>query len=196
LGVQIRLNEECIATTVEKAKPDAVVVATGAKPLIPNLPGIKSMKVVTAIEVLEERKEVGQDVVVVGGGSIGCETAEFLHRKGKKVTLLEMLDRIGEDIGPSNRWLVIDRLSSTVRIETKAKVEEITDEGVRISWAGKYPEFFEADSVVIAVGMEAVDQMVKELEGKVESLYHIGDCAKPGKVREAVAGGFQAGFEV
>ena len=113
-----------------------------------------------------------------------------------EVTILEMLDRIGEDIGNWNRWVVIDRLSAKVRIETKSRVEEITGRGVKITWAGRYPEFFEADSVVIAVGMKATDKIAKELQGKGPSLYKVGDCVKPAKVKEAIASGFEAGFRV
>jgi 2,4-dienoyl-CoA reductase (NADPH2) len=196
LDVEVRLNDECTVRTAERHKPDAVIVATGAEPIIPEISGIKRKNVVTALEVLDEKKKVGQEVIVVGGGSTGCEAAEFLHKKGKKVTILEMLDRIGGDIGNWNRWVVIDRLSANVRMETKAKVEKITQKGVKITWAGKYPQFFEADSVVIAVGMKSTDKIAKDLQGKVASLYKIGDCAKPGKVKEAISSGFQAGLRV
>jgi pyruvate/2-oxoglutarate dehydrogenase complex dihydrolipoamide dehydrogenase (E3) component len=196
LDVEVRLDDECTVRTVERQKPDVVIVATGAAPAIPEIPGIKRKNVVAALEVLEEKKKVGQEVIVVGGGSTGCEVAEFLYRKGKKVTILEMLDRIGEDIGNWNRWVVIDRLRANVRIETKAKVEKITKRGVHVTWAGRYPEFFEADSVVIAVGMKSTDKLAKDLQRKGVSLYKIGDCAKPGKVKEAIASGFRAGLRV
>jgi len=196
LHVEVRLDVECTVRTVERYKPDAVIVATGAAPMIPDISGIKRKNVVTALEVLDEKKKVGQEVIVVGGGSTGCEVAEFLHKKGKRVTILEMLDRIGGDIGNWNRWVVIDRVSASVRMETKAKVEKITERGVHVTWAGKYPKFFEADSIVIAAGMKPVDKIAKELQGKVASLYKIGDCAEPGKVKEAISSGFQAGLRV
>jgi len=196
LDVQVRLNDKCTVRIVERHKPDAVIVATGATPIIPEISGIKRENVVTALEVLDEKKKVGHQVVVVGGGSTGCEAAEFLYKKGKRVTILEMLDRIGGDIGHWNRWVVIDRLSANVRMETKAKVEKITERGVHVTWAQKYPEFFEADSVVIAVGMKPVDKIAKDLKGKVASLYKVGDCAEPGKVKEAISSGFQAGLRV
>ena len=106
LRVQVRMNTRCTAKEVEEGRPDVVIVATGAIPLIPNLPGIHGNNVATALDVLAGRKQTGQTVVIVGGGSTGCETAEFLAQKGKQVTILEMLPRIGADYGPMNRWVV------------------------------------------------------------------------------------------
>jgi 2,4-dienoyl-CoA reductase (NADPH2) len=197
LNVEVRLNEECTVRAVEEGGPDAVILATGATPMIPNIPGVDKDNVVTAIEVLTRSKQVGQNVVIVGGGSIGCETAEFLFKMGKKVTILEMLDRIGADIGEWNRWVVIDRLNAAgIRVETGSKVGVITEKGVIITRPNGLQEFFEADSVVIAVGMKSVNKMADELNGKVASLYKVGDCVEPRKVREAIEGGFLAGLQV
>jgi 2,4-dienoyl-CoA reductase (NADPH2) len=196
LDVDIRLNQECTVAAIAKAKPDAVIVATGASPIIPDIPGINGQNVANALEVLDGSKEVGQNVIVVGGGAIGCETAEYLHRKGKRVTILEMTDRIGKDISEWNRWVVIDRLSAGVRLETNVKLEEIHEKGVKATRAGKPPEFFEADSVVLAVGMKPVDRIANELKGMVTSLHLVGDCARLGKVRDAIAAGFQAALEI
>lgn len=197
LRVNVKLNEECTVRIVDEAKPDALIVATGAIPLVPDVPGVDGTNVNTAIEVLTGSKTVGQNVVIIGGGSIGCETAEFLLQMGKRVTILEMLDHIGTDIGTRNRWIVIDRLSATgVRLETNAQAKEITSKGVKVTRTGRYREFFEADSVVIAAGMKAVDKLTKELEGKVSSLYQVGDCTQPGKVREAIVSGFQAALQI
>jgi len=196
LGVDIRLNQECTAETINKARPDAVIVATGATPIIPDIPGTNGHNVATALEVLAGRKEVGQNVIVVGGGAIGCETAEYLHRKGKRVTILEMTESIGKDISEWNRWVVMDRLSAGVRLETRVKVKEIRKEGVTATRADKQLEFFEADSVVIATGMKPFDPMATELKDKVASIQVVGDCAGLGRVRDAVAAGFQAALEI
>lgn len=197
LGVDVRLNKECTTKTVEELEPNTVIVATGATPIIPNIARVEGNNVVTAIEVLTGSREVGQNVVIVGGGLIGCETAEFLTQKGKKVTIHEMLDRVGTDIGGWNRWFIVDRLNKTgIRIETNSKVEEITTKGVRITRSGCFHEFFEADTVVLAVGMEAVDKIAQELKGKVASLYQVGDSVQPGKVKEAIEGGFQAALQI
>jgi 2,4-dienoyl-CoA reductase (NADPH2) len=196
-NVEVRLNEECTIGTVKESEPDAVVVATGAIPIFPDIPGVDKGNVVTAMEVLIGGKQVGHNVVIVGGGSIGCETAEFLFKMGKKVTILEMLDRIGADIGEWNRWVIVDRLNAAgIRVETGSKVGLITERGVKITRPNGLQEFFEADSVVIAVGMESKDKISDELSGKVISLYKVGDCLEPRKVKQAIEGGFLAGLQV
>jgi len=196
LGVKVKLGKEVTGRTVEEAKPDIVIVATGATPIVPDIPGVKGKNVATAIHVLTGRQEVGENVVIVGGGMVGCETAEFLAEKGKKVTILEMLGRIGADIGRTTRWVTIGRLRSLgVRMERNAKVEEIKESGVRASRDGG-TEFFEADSVVLAVGMEPNRELARQLEKKVKALHIIGDSAEPGKVTEAIESALRVAREI
>jgi len=189
LGVNVRLGEEVSSGTIEKAKPDVVIVATGATPIIPDISGARGKNVATATDVLTGQQQVGENVLVIGGGMIGCETAEFLAEKGKKVTILEMLGRIGADIERAVRWVVMDRLRSLgIRMERNAKVEEITGSGAKVSRDGS-TEFFKADSVVLAVGMESDHKLSRELEGKVAALHVIGDAAEPGKIAKAIESG-------
>jgi len=195
-GVEVKLNEEVTLESIEKVKPDAVIVATGATPIIPDIPGATGSNVATAIDVLTGRKETGQNVIIIGGGSAGCETAEFLIQKGKKVTILEMLDRIGNDFERSYRWVIMLRLrEAQVRMETDAKAEEITERGVGVSRKGE-TEFFEGDSVVLAMGMKADNSLAGKLEGKVAKLYTIGDCAEPHRILEAIHSGFRVAREI
>jgi 2,4-dienoyl-CoA reductase (NADPH2) len=197
LKVQVKLNAAPTAKEIAEAKPDVVVIATGAVPHIPDWPGIKGPNVVTAIDVLAGRKQTGQNVVIVGSGSTGCETAEFLVQKGKKVTLLEMLPRIGSEYGPANRFVVIDRLvAAGIRLETGVKVEAITKTGVKVIRGGLYSEFFEAESVVLTVGMVPDDALARALEGKVPSVFKIGDAVKPTGVAEAMESAFRIALQI
>jgi len=191
LGVDVRLGEEITSQTVEAMAPDVVIIATGATPIIPDIPGVKGKNVVMALDVLTDRQRVGEHIIVVGGGLIGCETAEFLAEKGKKVTILEMLGRIGADIGPTTRWVTIARLRALgVRMERNAKVEEITENGVRANKDGS-SEFFQGDSVVLAVGMKPNQQLAQELSANVTNLHVIGDSSQPGKIVDAIESGFR-----
>jgi pyruvate/2-oxoglutarate dehydrogenase complex dihydrolipoamide dehydrogenase (E3) component len=191
------MNERCTAARVEEERPDVVVVATGAVPLIPDLPGIDGNNVATAIDIITGKKQAGQNVVIVGGGATGCETAELLTQKGKQVTVLEMQARIGSDYGPMNRWVVIDRLvEAGIRLETGVKAEEITDKGVKVIRAGQYPEFFEADTVILALGMVSIDEVASDLEGKIPTIFKIGDAYKPAGFTEAIESGFKIGFQI
>ena len=85
---------------IQKENPDVVIVAAGAVPAIPSIPGIKQKNVVTALDVISGRSEVGEKVIVVGGGMVGLETAEFLSTMGKEVTIFEMLEEVGQDTIP------------------------------------------------------------------------------------------------
>jgi 2,4-dienoyl-CoA reductase (NADPH2) len=197
LGVFVRLGEEATLTKILETGPDAVIVATGAVQALPSIPGIDGENVVSAIKALRDEKETGEDVVIVGGGSIGCETAEHLVQHGKKVMILEMLPLIGSDIGAWNRWLMIERLvNAGVRMETRVRVEEITRKGVWVARNDRLHEFFEGDTVVIAAGMVSVNTLAGELEGKVPELHLIGDALKPRRVKEAVEEGFLTGLKV
>ena len=197
LKVEVKLNEAPTAEEIARGKPDVVIIATGAIPHILDLPGIKGPNVATAIDVLAGRKQTGRNVVVVGGGSTGCETAEFLAQKGKQVAILEMLPRIGADYGPANRYVVIDRLvAAGIRLETGVKAEAIAKTGVKVIRGGLYPEFFEADTVVLSVGMVPDDEIARTLEGKMSSVFKIGDAAKPASVKEAMESAFKIAMQI
>ena len=127
---------------------------------------------------------------------IGCEVAELLVQQGKKVTILETLKRIGQDINAINRWRVIQRMTqSGVSQETKTQAEEITTSGIRGNKEG-VSRFYPADTVVLAAGMVPNRELLAELEGKVPSIHIIGDCSVPRKIGEAIEEGFRLGVTV
>lgn len=195
-GVEVKLNQEATPTFIEQSKSDVVILATGASALVPDITGVGRNNVVNALDVLSGVKGTGENVVIIGGGMVGCETAEFLAEKGKQVTIIEMLGRIGNDITSSDRWVVMQRLRNTgIRMEARMKAEEITDKGVRAS-RDRSSEFFEGDTVVLAIGLKSNDELFRQLQGKVTSLYSIGDCLKPGRVAEAVESGFQVARDI
>jgi NADPH-dependent 2,4-dienoyl-CoA reductase/sulfur reductase-like enzyme len=197
LKVEVKFNHAPMTEEIASGKPDVVIIATGAIPYLLDLPGIRGPNVATAIDVLAGKKETGQNVVVLGGGSTGCETAEFLAQKGKQVTILEMLPRIGADYGPANRYVVIDRLvAAGIRLETGVKAQAIAKTGVKAIRGGLYPEFFEADTVVLSAGMVSNDEIARTLEGKVPTVFKIGDAAKPASVKEAMESAFKIAMHI
>jgi 2,4-dienoyl-CoA reductase-like NADH-dependent reductase (Old Yellow Enzyme family)/thioredoxin reductase len=214
VGVKVELGKEVGAETVKKQKPDAVVVATGATPLRPNIPGIDGDNVAWASEVLENGAALGQRVVVIGGGAVGMETALFiakqgpmsaesavflasggaldaetaikLTRQGPQVTILEMLDRIGQDMGPTTRASVRFHLRlHDVKVVTKATARLITEKGVVYEHDGK-EELAEADTVVIATGSKPETGLYDALQGALPEVYRIGDCVKARTACEAI----------
>jgi 2,4-dienoyl-CoA reductase (NADPH2) len=195
-GVEVRLGRAPAAEEILAARPDAVIVATGARSIVPPIPGVDGPNVATCVEVLTGRRTAGRRVVVIGGGSVGCETAEFLYEKGCAVTIVEMLERIAPDVDFWNRWVLMDRLAQAgIEMIPGARAEAISAEGVRIAAAGG-SRMLPADSVVLAAGARSYNPLAKALEGRIEALHFIGDCLKPQKVRQAVDAGFRAGMEV
>jgi 2,4-dienoyl-CoA reductase (NADPH2) len=193
LGVTVRLGTTFSAEDVIAAKPDAVVLATGARPAKLVLPGADLPHVVSFLDVLTGKAQTGPRVVVIGGGCNGSETAEFLHEQGRQVTLVELRPEMALDIDFWNRWVLLDRLAvSGLRMIVNASPEEITREGVSIVVDGR-TAVLPADSVVYAVGSRPDNSLQQALEGRVPVLHVVGDAAEAQRVRQAVDGGFRLG---
>jgi len=175
-------------------------VAAGAQPIVPQEWSRDVPNIVTAVQVLTGvKKAAGEKVVVVGGGLVGCEVAEYLAERGKKVTIIEMMDRMGDDIGITIRWIIMQRLHNAgVKWVTGAKVEQITESRVR---ANKKCTtiFFDADTVVLAMGMKPRAELAGKLKNKFGGnidIKSIGDCVEAGKIAQATEGGFLAAYDL
>jgi 2,4-dienoyl-CoA reductase-like NADH-dependent reductase (Old Yellow Enzyme family)/thioredoxin reductase len=196
-GVVIETSKEADAEKIREIKPDVVIVATGSEPIIPEIPGVEQKKVVTAHEVLKCSASVGQKVVIIGGGMVGCETAEFLADQGKQVTVVEMLDDIAVDVGALTRALLLERMAEKkIMILTKSKAREITTEGVITEREGGKEEVIHADTVVLAVGSKPKNDLLKLLEETGIPTYAIGDCVKPRKIIDAIHEGFRRAYSL
>ncbi|MFC1966782.1 FAD-dependent oxidoreductase, partial [Chloroflexota bacterium] len=192
LGVIVELDKEATAELVQQLKPDAVFLATGSRPLIPDIPGIEMDKVVTASDLLLGKKEAGESVVVVGGGLVGCETAVYLAQKGKKVTVVEILGSVAGDMGTRDRMYLLKLLSEAkVKILTKTMISEITDKGITVTDECGDRSTLKADTVVLAVGLKSNNHLLKALMDKVPAVYAIGDCVEPRKVINAIWEGYR-----
>jgi 2,4-dienoyl-CoA reductase-like NADH-dependent reductase (Old Yellow Enzyme family)/thioredoxin reductase len=187
-GVTVRLNREVTAALVAKEKPDAVILAAGATPLIPPVTGLSRENTVSANDVLTGKAKTGNSVVVIGAGRVGLETAEFLARKGREVTVVEMLKHAVADMGYSFRMPTINVLRKLgVKIFTLARAERLTPGLLTIDKQGEKLEL-KADTVVIAAGSRANDALGQAL-GNRTPLYCIGDCVKPRSILDAVSEG-------
>jgi len=194
--ITVKLNSEVAAQSLDVGENDAIILARGASPLLPDLPGIHGENVLTALDVLLTKKQVPKKVVVVGGGMVGCETAEFLRKKGKDVIVLEMLDKVAGDMGPTLRWRLLARLrESGVRIETKVRVAGIREGGVEGLRNGE-KEFFQADAVILAAGMKPNNLLAQKLKLERAVFYQVGDCWQPRKLGEAIQEAFFAAAKI
>jgi 2,4-dienoyl-CoA reductase-like NADH-dependent reductase (Old Yellow Enzyme family)/thioredoxin reductase len=194
-GVEVKLNTDATAEIVIKGNPDAIVIAAGGIPAMPDIPGIDKSNVVTAQDVLSGKAKAGQNVVIIGGGMVGCETGHHLAEQGKTVVIIEILKRMASDMFFMARRRLMDGLrSKKVTMLTSATCEEIKEGVVQVTTAEGKKETIPADTVIIAVGYKENKRLYKALEGKVPEIYCIGNSAKPRRILEATSEGYQAGL--
>jgi len=192
LGVTTKLGTEATPELIEAMKPEVVFIASGTTPIIPKIPGVENEKVVTTVDVLLGKKGVGESVVIIGGGSIGCETALYLVQKGKKVTIVEILDSVVRDMYWVNRMHLLKLLADAkVKILTDTKVLEVVDEGIIIADERGKRSTLETDTIVLAVGLQSSRELVKTLQDKIPEVYAIGDCVEARNVLNAIWEGFR-----
>jgi 2,4-dienoyl-CoA reductase-like NADH-dependent reductase (Old Yellow Enzyme family)/thioredoxin reductase len=197
LKVNVKLNQNATSELISKYSPDVVIVATGSRSSVPDIKGINRRKVVKCDDVLLEKTEVGRRVIVVGGGFVGCETAEFLGEKGKKVTIVEILPQLASELFFPYAYQMVQRLKERkIKFYTGVKSEAITERGMEIIDAGSKRIFLEADDIILATGSVAENSLSKALEGKGLRLYEIGDSHKPARIYEAISEGAEAGLRI
>ena len=224
-GIEIKFNTVVDEALIDSEKPDAVILATGAVPLIPPIPGVELEHVVQAWDVLMERVSTGSNIVVIGGGAVGVETAMYLAEKGtlsgdaikfllinnaesyetlyelatkgsKEVVIIEMAEKIGTGIGKSTKWVMHGEMArSRVTARTGARALEITKEFVKIQM-GDIIEEIPADTVVLATGAIPVAELADVLEGKGIEFKVAGDAGGIALAFDAVHQGFDAGRSI
>ena len=192
LGVAIELGKEVTPELIQEMKPDILFIATGSSPLIPEIQGIENRNVITAIDALLGKKEVGESVVVIGGGIVGCEAALHLVQKGKKLTIVEILNDIALNMSLANRMHLIKLLADAhIEILTETNVSIIMDESIFVTDKYNKGIEIESDTIILAVGLEPNNGLERAIKGKVPEIYAIGDCVKPRKVINAIWEGFR-----
>ena len=189
LGVDMHCGQALTADMVSEIRPDVLIIATGSEPAIPNIPGINSKKVMSARKALI-CEEAGPCVLVIGGGLVGCETADYLAGKGMAVTIVEMLKHTARDIGPAARFFLRQRLKEKqVLILTQSTVLSIDDDFATVSTPGGEQRLGPFDIIVMATGAAPVNALEDLVKGSVPEVHVIGDARKPGKILAAVEQG-------
>lgn len=226
VGVEVRCNTEVDLEKVSASDPDAVVVAAGAAPVTLELPGLELDHVHHAWDVLKGAVEVGERVVVVGGGSVGCETAVWLARDGcltpeqlafllyydaeeaeelrrlqrqgwRQVHLLETRRRLAEDLG-SRRWIVMDALRKhDVTVHKRSEVIAIEPGRVRWRDSEGSEQLIACDTVVLATGACSANRLAEQLQGRSRAdVLVVGDAHKVGRIPDAVAAAYRLALEL
>lgn len=192
LQVPVHLGHEVTKEEVLAGDWDAVIVATGSSPKTFSLGD--DAHVYTASQVLLKEKDCGQETVIVGGGLVGCETALWLAQHGRKVTIVEALDKILAVNGPlchANKDM-LERLVpyNGVEVVTGAKVKSFRD-GVLTAETADGEKFLHCDSVILAVGYREEDSLYRQLEFEVPEIYLLGDARKVSNIMYAIWDAFE-----
>lgn len=192
LGVPVTLNSKVTKEQVLSGDYDTVIIATGSKPKV--FPLGDDDKVYTAAQVLLKEKDCGAQTVVVGGGLVGCETALWLAQNGKKVTIVEAMDKILALNGPlcsaNKEMLELLVPYNGVEVVTGAKVTGYRDGILTADVAGKIREI-PCDSVVLSVGYREENSLYQELEFEVPEIYLLGDAKKVANIMYAIWDAFE-----
>lgn len=200
MGIDINLMTKVTPEYVLLKKPDILIVATGGRPLKPDLLSInKRMKCVNGWDVLINENSLSEEkIVVLGGGFVGAEISEFIAEKGKDVTLIEMRNLIAFDMEPLSRQMLIDRIKKLkIQIITKTLIQEITANGVKVKGTDdERVREFPADAVVIALGSEPVEFRVQEIEKAGIETYVIGDGKEISGIAKATRDAFVIGTTI
>jgi len=198
LGVEIKTATQVSPEFVAKVNPDVIVLATGSGPVIPDIPGIENPNVITCIDLMLGKKKAVKDVVVIGGGLVGCETALWLAEDGKQVKIIEILPELmtgGLPVPLMNRMMLIDLLAlNNVDVLTSVNVQEITEGWIIVTDKGEGSQGrINADTVVIASGLTSDDDLFMKLAGQFSHVYAIGDCQEPRNIMGAIWDGYEVG---
>ena len=224
-SIKVVLTTEVDEALIANERPDNIILATGAVPMKPPIPGIDLPNVVQAWDVLREKVTTGKRVVVIGGGAVGVETALYLAEKGtlsaeaikfllvnraedpevlyelatrgtKEIVVIEMIEKIGKDIGKSTRWGILQELSRIgieARVATKAL--EITATAVKVELDNNI-EKIPADTIVLAAGAEPHNPLAEVVRQKGIPYEVVGDAGQVAMAFDAVHQGYNAGRKI
>ncbi len=213
LGVRIELGKEVDLALVERFRPDVVFVAAGGLPTVPEIPGIDRPNVLSGGELHRRLRffsrffspytlrwlsrfymPIGKRVVVIGGALQGCELAEFLTKRGRKVTLVEKADRMGDgmiEVFRGHLMIWFEKMGVTM-IGGIREYVEITEKGLTIVNKEGRKETVEADTIVTALPLGANTALFERISKRIPEVYAIGDCQQPGLIADAVGTGLRA----
>ncbi len=225
LEIPVVLNKTVDRALIEAESPDFMVIATGARPLKPPIPGLDLPHVKDAWDVLENRVEIGTRVAIIGGGAVGVETALFLAEKGtlsgenlkfllvnqaetpeelfdlatkgsKKIYLIEMMDGVGKDIGKSTKWGMMQDLGRYgVETIVSGRVTAISDTGIELV-QGEITRKIEVDTVVVAAGSVSFNPLEQMVREMGIAHRVIGDAAQVATAFDAVHAGYRIASEI
>lgn len=200
LGVEVQLNTEVTADTVAALQPDAVVVATGSKSVVPDsIPGVHGANVHTIEEVLSGKVSLsGKQTVVIGAGNTGIETAEYLCAAGNTVTIVDQLDKVAPTANHTNVADICGRLNQHgAKFLLAHSLKEIRENQVVLERLVDHAEVtVSADAVVLSLGFRPDNALAEELRAKSIETVVVGSAVKDGTIAPATRSGYEAGRQL
>ncbi len=176
---------------------DAVISATGSTPVKPRIAGANKAIAMDALEAINNPDKIGKNVVVIGGGLVGTETALDLAENGHNVTVVEMLPQIMSDVAATDFLVYSERIAKTgMKVLTSTRLEEVTDSGVMVSNQKQGAFALEADTVILALGFRSCQDLYQELQAAGKEVYLAGDAVKPGKIMDAIHTAYRVGVRI
>jgi len=197
-GIDVRLGETVTADTIAVLKPDAVCICIGAKERVPRITGIDNKRVMTGTASIASRETLGRRVVILGGGSIGCEMALSLAEEGHEVTVIEMSSMLAGNANGLYREAIRQKfcLHENIRMLLGSSCLEVTDTDVVFSGPTGEKTAIPYDNMVVSTGMTTRQGEVEGLYGVIRNTVSIGDCVKPSNIMNAVFEGRSFGLSV
>lgn len=195
-AVRIMMDTEATPELIRQIAPDTVICAVGAEPVLPPIPGLNRSEVITVAGLCSPGTKLGTRIVVIGAGLAGCEEALALAMEGKDVTVLEMGEKAAKDAPVLHRkamMLEYKKYESHLRIKTGIKCSAVDQEGVHAVDREGREQVYKADTVLVAAGMRSRIKEVEMLRSVCPEFITVGDCVRPGKLLQAVSGGYFAG---
>lgn len=198
-GIEINYNTEVTAEFIKEKAPDVLILATGSKAFIPPIPGANGENVATGDEVLTGAKKLpGKHIVIIGGGLVGCETAEVLTEQGYEVEIVEMTENLGQPLNKSRRYFLLKNMrENNVKVHMPAKVLCVDLPTVSISTEDYSFNIDKVDGVVVAAGrkpVNALEEQVRDIPGM--RVYVIGDAKEPSLAINAIQAGARMAAKV
>jgi NADPH-dependent 2,4-dienoyl-CoA reductase/sulfur reductase-like enzyme len=187
--VKIELNKKATVADILKHAPDVVILAIGSKPSSICIEGINRKLVMTSRDAMCGKIQIGEKVVIIGGGPLGCEVADYLVGNGKNVTIVELLPEIAKSHHVyTTQKLLIERLGMDgIKWHVGVKSEKVTDEGLEIIDKYNQTILLKADTVVIATGSIPIeDDITPGIKGKIAQVHKVGDCVCAREIMEAI----------